>query len=216
MISRRILTIVLAASLGLLSLSNIPDASASSAEQGDRGLAFSTDGVQFSPTPPRLFNDAQSLVPGEEIHAVLWVRNLQDHSVKVSLETTQPDEEFGVVLGPVFAGEKILESNQAVSLIVRAWLPIEAGNETQNRTSDGLKVVVHAVDARPLGVDPEESDEPWAEDDKQPPDELPETGFEGVILLIALGALGLGGWISFTMWRRPRVEGTSEGAPNEQ
>lgn len=193
----------LAGTVALLSVGfALGNAPAHASERQEAGLSYSTDGVNYSSEPPPIFANTPKLTPGEEIEEHLWIHNSRPHTVDYSLQTNSTDNSTGILLGADVSGSSTLGSGETTAVTVRAWLPATAGNQTQDQSSELIRITVLASDADPLITAPEESEEQASEKPVFPsPGALGDTGYSAEILPLALGAI-VTGTVLFARSRR--------------
>lgn len=203
MTARRLPFTVFAGTAALLSFGfALGDVPAHASVQQESGLSYSTDGVNYSSEPPPVFVNTPKLTPGEEIEELLWIHNSRPHTVDFSLQTNSTDDSTEILLGADVSGSSALGSGETTAVTVRAWLPATAGNETQDQSSELLRITVHASGADPLITAPEESEEQASEKPVLPSSgALGDTGFSAEILPLALGVL-VTGTVLFARSRR--------------
>ncbi len=184
----------------LLCLGTAPTAAQSSPPAaGDTGLRYSTDGVNYSSSPPQLFTALPRFVPGDEVRTRLWIQNTRADAVDVTFQPSYPDRS-GVMLAPTISGTTRLAGGASTAITLRVSLPLTASNRTQDQTSDKLRLRVNAQAAVP------EANTPHV-----PPGELGETGFSGGIFPLILGMLGVGGILYAKSRRHTQQEHMMEG-----
>lgn len=206
MTTRRFITSFIAGVATLLSFGYVPvDAQASPAVPSEAGLSYSTDGVIYSTEPPQIFANTPKLTPGEEIEALLWIRNSRPHAVEFSLQTSSTDDSSGILVGADDSGISTLGSGEATAVTVRAWLPSTAGNETQDKNSEPIRLTVQASDANPSTTAPKQLEEQAPGKPALPsPGALGETGYSAGLLPLGLGAVVTGGVLFARSRRRPQ------------
>lgn len=183
--------VLLAVVLQVFPGANVLRASASSTE---KGLSYSGDGQAYSQDPPPLFEDESTLVPGDEITRSLWVRNDRPTGIEVTVQPIEPETSTRMYFETVNASVARLQPAQAKKFELKIGLPWSADKLAEDRQERSLQVRIDAVetydsdqppsqaprDQSPQGTDPEEKDE------------LADTGFSSLWLLMALGSLVAG------------------------
>lgn len=170
---------------------SVPRASASPTE---KGLSYSGDGQTYSQNPPPLFEDESTLVPGDEITRSLWVRNDRPTGIEVTVQPIEPETSTRMSFETVNASVVRLQPAQSKKFDLKIGLPWSADKLAEDRQERALQIRIDAVetydsdeppsqaprDQSPQGADPEEKDE------------LADTGFSSLWLLMALGSLVAG------------------------
>lgn len=203
MTGRKLVFTFLAGTAAFLSFgSALGEAPAHASVQQEAGLSYSTDGVNYASEPPSIFANTPKLSPGEEIEELLWIRNSRPHTVDFSLHTNSTDDSTGILLGADFSGNSTLGSGETTAVTVRAWLPATAGNDTQDQSSELLRITVLASDAGTSITAPEQSEEQASGKPVLPSSgALGDTGYSAGILPLALGVL-VTGTVLFARSRR--------------
>lgn len=203
MTARQVLRRLLFGTAVLLCLGTAPTAAQSSPPAaGEVGLSYSTDGVNYSSSPPPLFSTMPRFVPGDEVRTRLWIRNARQDAVDISVQPSRP-EASGVILNPCHSGVIRLEAGASTAIMIRASLPITASNRTQNQTSDNMPLRVNARAVVPEANTPQSP--------HVPPGALGKTGFFGGIFPLILCMLGVGGVLYAMSRRHTNQEHTMEG-----
>ncbi|WP_146111829.1 hypothetical protein [Arthrobacter sp. MYb227] len=203
---RRFISSFIAGAATLMFFGYVPvDAQAYADVPTDAGLSYSTDGINYSAEPPPLFANMPKLTPGEEFEGVLWIRNSRPHAVDFSLQTNLADDFTGILVGTKASGISTLGSGEATAVTVRVWLPSTAGNETQGKNSELIRMTVQASESNPSPTAPEQLEEQAPGKSVLPsPGVLGETGYSAGLLPLALGALVTGGVLFARSRRRPQ------------
>lgn len=211
--TRSLIYFLLSGAAAILFFGTLPvPASASSVTTDEVGLSYSTDGVTYSADPPPIFADLPRLVPGGEVHGVLWIRNSRSHAVDVSLRMEPTKDSSGILLGPTDSGTSILGVGETTAVTVRAWLPPSADNETQNEISESIRISVHASEATRLVDLPERPEEQTSgKPDLRSPGALGDTGYDPRALPLAFGALVTGAVLYAKSRKRQRQKIDTDG-----
>jgi len=170
---------------------SLPRAEASSS---DEKLGYSVDGHNYSPEPPPVFDGQESLVPGDEVTGSLWIRNDRQSEIEVSVRPVAPDLSSRMYFETVSTSVVRLHPTQAKRFDLKIGLPWTADELSENRQEPSLQVLVEAKEAFDEVKPPAE---PPLEDSPESPnserdDELADTGFSALGLLIAVGLTALG------------------------
>lgn len=171
---------------------SVPRASASSAE---KGLSYSVDGQAYSQNPPQLFEDESTLVPGDEIIRSFWVRNDRPTGIEVTVQPVAPEASTRMYFETVNASVARLQPAQAKKFELRIGLPWSADKLAEDRQERSLQVRIDAVETYDSGEppSPDPRDQSPQGTDPEEKDELADTGFSSLWLLMALGSLVAGG-----------------------
>lgn len=179
-------------------------AQAVTAEPEDNSLSYSSDGKNYDNTLPTLFVDAPKLIPGEELHRRMWIRNERSEPIEISVHTKNPESEHGIWMAASPQGKLSLGVGASRAVDLRVWLPVSAGNSTQNITSQNLRIQVQAHEQHSPDDGPDEHI-------SKGQDQLGDTGFFPGFLSVAIGALITGIVLNLLSRRKKHTNRSTEG-----
>lgn len=188
----------------------------------DGGLSYSIDGRKFSQAPPPLFSGKPVLVPGDEFIGALWIRNDRGLEVEVNVQPKAPEAHTQIYFETTGQSRFRLEPDESVKVGLRMGLPDSANNRSQDQKVRSLQVQINAVETGTGEAPESETSQPPRETDAPPEDspennspdqwdQLSETGFNGGLVLLGIGALAAGCAAVILSWRQKRTETARDG-----